>query len=154
MRKLWPAWTDAASRVEKRARGGGLGRLVGAGVAGALLSTGAFAQCGVPPCGALETMVLCGHENGIQNWGGGVTGVLVSPNAWGGGNVPGDAEAKVTGCENGGTRGSGSSTLTAWDEYLRVYVPGTYTLCDIDLTPVVLDPGGVKVPDLSGATFG
>ncbi|MCI0588825.1 MAG: hypothetical protein L0323_18530 [Planctomycetes bacterium] len=114
------------------------------------------------PIACTGTQIVCHHQNGIRNNTG-----LVAPNpanvapiagpnaASAGGNVAGDAEWKVWGCENGMTRGSGLHTVTSWEVGLFNNLPGAGTLAyqipDLELRPVVLGPTGVRVPDFAAA---
>jgi hypothetical protein len=112
------------------------------------LSASGSAQLCAVPCNG--TQIVCHHQNGIRNNTG-----LVAPNpanvapiagpnaATPGGNVAGDAEWKIWGCENGMTRGSGIHTLAGWEVGLFNSLPGAgtqgYTLPNLELRPVVPD---------------
>ncbi|MGH7149687.1 MAG: hypothetical protein ACREIU_03255, partial [Planctomycetota bacterium] len=90
--------------------------------------------------------------NGIRNHRAAPATPLDGPNATTG-NVPGDAEWKIWGVENGMTRGSGIHSFTNWEigavNSLPGQVAGTFEIPDMELRPVVV-VGGVKEPDLSG----
>ncbi len=110
------------------------------------------------PCNG--TQIVCHHQNGIRNnigiFAPAVIAPLASPNGGSpGGNVAGDAEWKIWGCENGMTRGSGVHTVVSWEVGLFNNPPGpasfVYNIPDLELRPVVLGPTGVRVPDLAAA---
>ncbi len=126
----------------------------------ALFGLPAFALAQPCPIACNGVQVVCHHQNGIRNNVGiappAVLTPLAGPNAANpGGNVAGDAEWRVWGCENGMTRGSGVHTLAGWEVGVLHNPPApggqAFDLPDLELRPVVLAPTGVRVPDLAAA---
>ncbi|MGH7152200.1 MAG: hypothetical protein ACREIU_15955, partial [Planctomycetota bacterium] len=126
-------------------------------VLAALAAAGSAQLCPVPCVGG---MVVCDNQNGIRNQGVGLAGPIAGPNA-AAGNVPGDAEWKVYGCEHAMSRGSGVQTFVGWEVGASndpvsnpAGGPAAFILPDLDLLPVVVNAAGVRVPAFGAAPLG
>ncbi len=118
-----------------------------------LLGTAASAQLCPPP--ACSGTVLCDHLNRITDYNSQSVSAIVGPNTPAG-NVAGDAEWKILGCEHAMTRASGSVRLAGWTVTTLVQPlnnPATgfsfFEIPSFEVRPVTLNAAGQRVPDLS-----